>query len=165
MGWRILETAPRRMRALPNFHPLIGVCPGVRVNCLNLLPHGLLETHRQSHWLRSDPCGSSSERLNSGYDTQECIISGAGWNDPGHDPAGGGIHRRRIRRCARSDSGDEIADIFYLCLCWSEYCGVSVRLSQSAVLSAAAATRAIRSPRGEKTPTSCNCGTLDGLEA
>src|SRR5450759_3812476 len=84
------------------------------------------------------PCGSPSGRLYSGNDTQEYSISGAGWNDPGNDRAGDGIHRRRIRRCARSDSGDEIADIFHLCLRWSEYGGVSVCLSQSAVLNAAA---------------------------
>ena len=90
------------------------------------------------HTVQSDRCGSSSEHLYSGYDTKKCGISGAGWNDLGNDPLGGGIHRRFIRRYARSDSCHEIVDIFHLCLRWSECGGISVRLSQSAVLSAAA---------------------------
>jgi hypothetical protein len=84
----------------------------------------------------SDPCGSPAERLYSRYDPQECSIYGAGWNDPCNDPAGGGIHRRRSRRCAGFDSGNEIVDILHLCLCWSECSGVSIRFSQSSVLSA-----------------------------
>jgi hypothetical protein len=45
----------------------------------------------------------------------------------GNLPGGGGF--------AGSDSGDEIVDIFHLCLRWSEYGDVSVRFSQSAILS------------------------------
>ena len=62
------------------------------------------------------------------HDTQQRSISGADWNDPGNNFAGGRIRRRRICRCARSNSGDEIVDIFHLCLRGSEHGAVSVRV-------------------------------------